>query len=111
MTLSNGGAALKLEEIPYAIRQKPLGSLTRADRKVIAGMLFIKEIVQESFQKQARIMQDTIRRKRKEGYCGGFVYCLEYTGKKYMCDNCRRKKANPTYSRKMSEYGRIRKAE
>ena len=111
MAQHNLATVLTLEEIPAVIRQKKLGDLTRSDRRVIAGMLFIKELVQKSYQQQARIMQATIRRKREEGYCGGFVYCLEYTGKAYMCAKCKKQKANPNYSRKMSEYGRIRQAE
>jgi len=103
--------ALTLDDIPHAIRHKLLGTLNKRDRKVIYGMMAIKELVQESYQKQARIIQATIRKKRDEGYCGGFVYCLEYTGKDYMCAKCKKQKANPSYSRKMSEYGRIRKAE
>lgn len=103
--------SLIVNDLPQILRKRKIKDLTRADKKVIVGMLAIKELVQKSYQKQARLMQETIRQKREAGYCGGFVYCLQFTGKKYMCDGCKKQKANPTYSRKISEYGRIRKAE
>jgi hypothetical protein len=103
--------SLIVNDLPQILRKRKITDLTRADKKLILGMLAIKEMVQESYQKQARLIQETIRQKREAGYCGGFIYCLQYSGKKYMCDACRKQKANPTYSRKMSEYGKIRQAE
>lgn len=103
--------SLIVNDLPDILRRRRIKDLTRSDKKLIVGMLAIKELVQQSYQKQARLMQQTIKEKRKAGYCGGFVYCLQYTDKKYMCDACRKQKANPSYSRKMSEYGRIRQAE
>jgi hypothetical protein len=103
--------SLIVNDLPQILRKRRIKDLTGADKKVILGMLAIKEMVQKSYQKQARLIQDCIRQKREAGYCGGFIYCLQYSGKKYMCDTCRKQKANPAYSRKMSEYGRIRKAE
>lgn len=103
--------SLIVNDLPQILRKRKIKDLTSADKKVIVGMLAIKELVQKSYQKQARLMQDTIQSKRKAGYCGGFIYCLQYTGKHYMCEACKKQKANPSYSRKLSEYGKIRKAE
>ncbi len=108
---TNVASILSLEELPPSIRRKPLDKLSRSDVKVITGMLQVKEWVQDSYRQQSRIMQAVIVRKRKAGYCGGFVYCLNYTGKEYMCADCKRQKANPRYSKKLSPYGQIRKAE
>lgn len=111
MNASAASLSLIVNDLPQILRKRKIQDLTRADRKVIYGMLAIKEMVQESYQKQSRIIQDTIRQKRKAGYCGGFIYCLQYTGEHYMCDGCKKQKANPSYSRKLSEYGKIRRAE
>lgn len=102
---------LKLEEIPTVLKSKQFGKWTPKDRKFIAGMLLIKELVQTSYQKQSKIMSQTIQQKREYGYCGGFIYCLEYTGKHYMCSKCKSQKANPKYTRRQSQYGKIRQAE
>ncbi len=103
--------SLIVNDLPQILRKRKIKDLTRADKKVIVGMLAIKELVQESYRRQARLIQDAIRQKRKAGYCGGFIYCLQHTGKSYMCPTCKKQKANPSYSRKMSEYGKIRQAE
>lgn len=102
---------LSLGELPASVRRKPFGKLSRADLKLITGMLQVKEWVQQSYKEQSRIMQATIVRKRKAGYCGGFVYCLNYTGKHHMCADCKRQKTKPRYSKRLSPYGQIRKAE
>ncbi len=111
MAATASSLSLIVNDLPQILRKRKIQDLTRADRKVIYGMLAIKEMVQKSYQKQAKLIQDTIREKRAAGYCGGFVYCLQYTGKSYMCEGCRKQKANPSYSKKLSEYGKIRKAE
>lgn len=103
--------SLKIEEIPEIIKSKPFKEYTLKDKKFIAGMLLIKEIVQVSYQKQSKIMTQTIQRKREYGYCGGFIYCLEFTGKNYLCSNCKKQKAKPKYHRKQSQYGKLRQAE
>lgn len=111
MNATAASLSLIVNDLPQILRSRKIKDLTRADKKVIVGMLTIKEMVQESYQKQAKIIQNTIRQKRKAGYCGGFVYCLQFTGEHYMCKGCKKQKANPSYSRKLSEYGKIRKAE
>lgn len=111
MPAQNIAAVLKLEEIPDIIKTKKFKDYTPKDKKFIAGMLLIKELVQTGYQKQAKIIQETIRKKREYGYCGGFVYCLEFTGKEYMCSGCKRQKANPKYHRRPSQYGKLRQAE
>lgn len=111
MSHATASLALIVNDLPQILRKRKIKDLTLADRKVIVGMLTIKELVQTSYRKQARIMQETIRQKRESGYCGGFIYCLNFTGKAYMCATCRKQKANPTYSKKVSEYGKIRQAE
>ena len=102
---------LNLKELPAILKSKKFKDYSLKDQKFIGGMLLIKEIVQVSYQKQARLMQETIREKRKHGYCGGFIYCLEYSGKEYMCPACKRQKDHPKYSRRQSPYGKIRQME
>lgn len=109
--MANVAAVLKIEEIPSVLKTKQFKDWNAKDRKFIAGMLLIKELVQTSYQKQSKIMSQTIQKKREYGYCGGFIYCLEYTGEAYMCPSCKRQKSNPKYSRRQSQYGKIRQAE
>lgn len=111
MSKQNAAVVLRIEEVPAAIRKKPVVKLTKADRKVIAGVLFIKEIVQEGYRKLSKTTVEILRQKRAEGYCAGWVYCLNYSGKHYMCNACKQKKANPMYRRHMSKYGQIRQIE
>ena len=104
-------SSLKIEEVPEIIKGKPFKNYTLKDKKFIAGMLLIKELVQISYQKQSKIMTQTIQKKREYGYCGGFIYCLEFTGKHYMCASCKKQKKNPKYAKKQSQYGKLRQAE
>jgi hypothetical protein len=103
--------SLIVNDLPQILRKRKISDLTKADKKLILGMLSIKEMVQASYKHQAKLIQDTIRKKRDNGYCGGFIYCLNYSGDNYMCPTCKKQKANPSYSRRTSEYGQIRKAE
>lgn len=108
---------LSIDSLPVVLTKrswskKPLSKLTREDRKDIASIVYlVEEIIYPTNQKAAKIIQAGIKAKRAEGYCGGFLTCLNYTGPDvYMCHECKRKKENPRYHRRSTEYGDLMKA-
>jgi hypothetical protein len=105
------GTVINLKDIPSILRKRKLRDFTGEDRKIISDILFVKELIQDCYKKQAKIVQETIERKREAGYCGGYIYCLNYTGEKFSCKDCKNQRANPQYHKKLSRYGEIRRVE
>lgn len=99
--------------LPQVTRRK----LNVTDLKEVTGMILIKDRVQQYYSEDAH-KRTTLRRfKRANGYCGGDVWCLAFTGPdKSLCPTCHKHMQNlrngvVKYKRGVSAYGQLRKRE
>lgn len=85
---------------------------SRRKMSVAVGILLVKDRIQQFYQRCAAEERTLNDFKRKHSYCTGRPFCMnQVADDKTSCRECLKANANPTYTKKQSEYGRMRAQE
>jgi hypothetical protein len=85
MRHQTSNAIAMFEQLPARTRRK----LDERDMESLTGAVLVKERIYQYAQLEAREKAQVKAYKRRHGYCGGRVTCLEYVGpNRTLCSAC-----------------------
>lgn len=104
----------RTEKVQEMNRKKSahIGSMKFGKLSQFVGVALVKDRIQAHYAQVAVQKQVVLDFKRKHGYCGGTIGCMENTGaEQHSCDACLEANANPRYKKRVTDYGRMRAKE
>ena len=93
-------------------RNTSVGKMKFGKLSEVVGVALVKDRIQAYYAQEAAHKHVLLAFKRKHGYCGGSIGCMEVTGsEQHSCKGCLEANANPKYKVIATDYGRMRRKE